>query len=177
MPPKTTSMFANLDLNNPSFNANKAVNSLAVPPLPSASVNDALAKTGGTTQSVSGFTPMQNESLFSFLGMDSRSQEDLMSNYAGKDMSKLRGTPEYTEVQQQMANDQKISNNTPGMLDNISTGLSAANTAFGIYDNIWGQAGEYRNAQIGALKDRQRVFNQEAQAKQKFRADTASAFA
>ena len=93
------------------------------------------------------------------------------------ELGKIKGTPKYTEFQTQLQNEGDLANGTPGLMDNIGTGLSAFNTGYGLYDNIFGQAHDYRDAQIGALKDKRAAFNQEVQAKADFRANTASAFA
>ncbi len=81
------------------------------------------------------------------------------------------------EARKIAALEQQVANTTPTAMDTIGTGLTAANTAFGIYDQIWGQAGEYKDAQIQALKQNIGVTEQEATAKSDFRSNVASAFA
>lgn len=86
-------------------------------------------------------------------------------------------SPAGIEERKVKALEQQAANATPTAMDTVATGLGAANTAFGIYDQLWGQGAEHRGLQMDALKQNIAVSKQEAGAKNKFRNDVATAFA
>ena len=69
-----------------------------------------------------------------------------------------------------------IANQGPSMMDNLSTGAGAVNSLFGAYDQLWGGAADYRDEQLGALKDQRSAFNDANKANTDLRAHYVSQF-